>query len=339
MNNSNRILIIDDDESGLKSLEEIIRSLEHEPMAFQNVDDALVKLDAEVDLIILKAKLNQTVPEVDGFQVVQQIRNNPYGKNIPIIMLIDSGSQNQRLRTLESGASDYINKPPDQAELQVRMTSLLKLKKAQDAANKANRRTYKAYLETITSLAVAAEYKDEDSIYHTKRIARYSALFARALKLSKSDVRRVGLATTLHDVGKIGVPDTIRLKKDKYTDEERKMMEQHTIIGARILSTSKSELLYAGRVVALSHHEKWDGTGYPNGLVGADIPLWGRICAVADMFDALITDRPYKEAVSYDKALEIIKEERGKHFDPKIVDLFVDNFDEMVTIHKEYSDK
>jgi len=189
-----------------------------------------------------------------------------------------------------------------------------------------------AHLDTITRLVLAAEYKDEDTATHIRRMSHYAALLARRAKLPESEVDTMLLTSSMHDVGKIGIPDAILLKPGKFDRDEFDIMKQHTTLGAKMLNGSPSRLLQAGKVIALSHHEKWDGSGYPHGLAGEEIPLWGRICAIADVFDALTSPRPYKQAYSIEKARNILLEGRGSHFEAKLVDLFLEDFDEVTAI-------
>lgn len=189
-----------------------------------------------------------------------------------------------------------------------------------------------AHLDTLHRLALAAEYKDKETVLHILRMSRYCAILARGLHLPPSDVEIILHASPVHDVGKIGIPDAILLKPGKLDREEWILMKQHATIGAHILSGSRSRLVQVGQIIAKSHHEKWDGSGYPEGLAKENIPLWGRICAVADVFDALTSKRPYKEAFSNEKAFKILKEERGKHFDPRIIDVFFEQLDDVLAI-------
>jgi putative two-component system response regulator len=197
---------------------------------------------------------------------------------------------------------------------------------------RANQDLEEAYLDTIHRLVLAAEYKDEDTGGHIIRMSRYSALIAEKLNLPAKEVKNILYASPMHDIGKIGIPDSILMKPGKLTEEEFTTMKTHTIIGANLLAYSKSEILRYGEEVAISHHEKWNGQGYPQGLSGDRIPLVGRITGLADVFDALTSKRPYKEAFSLEKAVDIIKKERGQHFDPDLVDVFLNNITEIATI-------
>ncbi|HXG30439.1 MAG TPA: HD domain-containing phosphohydrolase [Thermodesulfobacteriota bacterium] len=352
-----RILIVDDEEPNRELLKSILDSLGHDSETAADGFEALAKYKLDIDLVLLDVNM----PGMDGFTVVRRIREDPDCSSVPILMVTALTSKNDRLRAVEAGANDFITKPIDVTELKVRMASLLRMKEAQDAIKrhqeelertvekrtaylrqsldnlaKAHRATYEAHLDTIRCLAVAAEYKDENTGTHINRMSHYTALLAQGLNLPPNEVELILHASKMHDVGKIGIPDSILLKPGKLTEEEMEIMKQHTIIGARILEGSLSEILQAGKVMALSHHEKWDGSGYPKGLSGKDIPLWGRICAVADVFDAITSDRPYHKAMPNEKAYEILREERGRHFDPGIIDVFFDRIEEVLKIQERY---
>jgi putative two-component system response regulator len=196
-----------------------------------------------------------------------------------------------------------------------------------------------ASLDTIHRLSRAAEYRDEDTGAHIKRMSQYSAAVARKMGLNEETVEIILYATPMHDVGKIGIPDHILLKPGKLDPDEWQIMKQHTIIGAQILQGSDAEFIKLAKVIALTHHEKWDGSGYPKGLRGSKIPLAGRITAIADVFDALTTKRPYKEPFSLEKSFGIIKQSRGNHFDPGVVDAFFATEDEILSIREKYKDE
>jgi len=197
------------------------------------------------------------------------------------------------------------------------------LKKSVTALKVVHKELHEAYRDTIHRLAVAAEYRDNDTGNHIKRIGQYSALIAKVYGLPEIEVQNIRYAAPMHDVGKIGIPDNILYKKGKLTHEEFEIMKTHCTIGAKILSNSHSRILQFAESIALTHHEKWNGKGYPRGLSGKEIPLEGRIIALADVFDALNSKRPYKEAYSVEMSVEIIKKDRCKHFDPELVDLFL----------------
>jgi putative two-component system response regulator len=196
----------------------------------------------------------------------------------------------------------------------------------------ANLELQKAYLDTIHRLVIAAEYRDEDTGDHIIRIGRYSALIAEKLGMPDLNPKDMLYAAPMHDIGKIGIPDHILLKPGILTDEEFDIVKTHTTIGAKILSNSSAKIIMLAEQIALSHHERWDGQGYPNGRSGKDIPLAGRIVAVADVFDALTSKRPYKETFPVEVALDIMKKERWQHFDPDVLDIFLTNMDEVLKI-------
>jgi putative two-component system response regulator len=276
-------------------------------------------------------------------------------------MVTALSSKEDRIRAVEVGANDFISKPVDMTEVHVRTASLLRMKHAQDAVKSyqadlevkvaertadlrksleetvtAQQKTREAHLDTLHRLTVAAEYKDEDTAEHIKRMSSYCAIIAGSLHMPQEEIDLLYHTSSMHDIGKIGTPDSVLLKPGKLTPEEWEIMKQHTISGAKILHNSPSKLLQSGRIIALAHHEKWDGSGYPVGLAGKDIPLWGRICSVADVFDALTSARPYKKAFSNEDALRIMKEGRGKHFEPGLIDLFMENLDEVLVIQEKY---
>lgn len=196
-----------------------------------------------------------------------------------------------------------------------------------------------AYKETILRLSHAAEYKDKETYNHIIRVGLYAEIMGRGLGLEEEVCKNLAVAAPLHDVGKIGIPDAILLKPGPLTEEEWEIMKKHTIIGYEILKGSKSELLQMAALIALEHHEKWDGSGYPYGKKGKEISLWGRITAIADVCDALLSKRPYKDAWNSEKVYEYLKGQSGKHFDPEILNIFLKNYDEVLRIKEEYKDE
>lgn len=197
---------------------------------------------------------------------------------------------------------------------------------------------HEAYLDSIHRLSIAAEYKDDDTAMHIQRMSRYSAIIAAGLGLSPAEVEQIRYAAPMHDIGKIGIPDAILLKPGKLTPEEFKIMQKHTLYGAKILENAKSDVLRLSEVIALNHHEKWDGTGYPRGVKAAAIPLSARIVALADVFDALTQKRCYKPAFPVDQSLSIIKQGSGTHFDPKVLQSFLDNLDKILAVMAQFKD-
>ena len=228
----------------------------------------------------------------------------------------------------------YKTEKEKRKELEAANQELMKyaddLNKTTSELNVARQELQEARIDIIYRLVLAAEYKDEDTGDHIVRMSHYSALIAEKLGLEAKDVKNIFYAAPMHDIGKIGIPDDILVKPGKLTDEEFNIMKTHTTIGAQILANSKSEILNVAEQIALSHHEKWNGKGYPQGLSGDKIPLVGRIASIADVFDALTSSRPYKEPYPAEVAFEIIKKERGQHFDPDVADVFLENIDQVL---------
>jgi len=304
------------------------------------------------------------MPGMDGFAVTTTIRKMPEFADLPIVMVTALSAKGDRLKAVEAGANDFVAKPIDSTELGVRMASLLRMKKYHDELKDyqehlsqmvaertsalraalgdlehARQATVQAHMETIHKLSAAAEYKDEDTASHIMRMSRYCAAIATAHGMNEDEVDLILNSSPMHDIGKMGIPDAILLKPGKLDEEEWEVMRRHTIIGASILRGGSSKYLDAGADIALSHHEKWDGSGYPRGLAGEDIPLCGRICALADVFDALTTKRPYKNALSNERALEIMAAGRGSHFDPALYDLFLENLDQVLAIQQSFKEE
>ena len=354
-----RVLVVDDQPDTRKSLQRILANLGYQTETAQDGLEALAKIELDIDLVLLDAEM----PGMDGFAVTRRIRQDPRLIDLPIIMITGLGDKEDRLRAVEAGVNDFISKPFEIHELRLRSQWLLKLKDASDLLKRhqadlertvkkrtgalrraleemasAQRRTHDAHLDTIRRLVIAAEYKDRDTAAHIERIGRFSEVIARALKLSPGQIETIRHAAPMHDVGKIGIPDAILLKPGKLTTDEWEIMKQHAVMGARILHNSPSDVLQAGEQIALSHHEKWDGSGYPNGLRGEAIPLGGRICAVADVFDALTSHRHYRDALPNDTVYDMIEAQAGRHFDPDIAAAFVGSQREVDAIQQECRD-
>jgi putative two-component system response regulator len=355
-----RVLVIDDDD-GIRNITRIlVEGLGHDVEAARDGIEGLAKLQLGVDLVLLDV----VMPGLDGFEVCRRIRQDPAGRDVPVIMVTTLATREHRLYAVEAGANDFIAKPVEETELRVRATSLLKLKATQDELKRyhshletmceertvslrkalehmaeAQRTAYQAQLETVERLAILAEYKDKVTGRHIQRMSEYSAAIARGMNLPHGEVELILHASRMHDVGKIAVPEASLRKPCELDVEEWKVMRQHSVIGSRILENSSSHILQAGRVIALNHHERWDGGGYPSGLSGGDIPLWGRICAVADVFDAVTSERPYKPAFPNEEALQLLRDGKGKHFDPKVVDVFFECLEEILAIQEKFKDR
>ena len=355
-----RILVVDDEISNRQLLAEVIEAFGYEVVTAACGASALEILDTSFDLVLLDVLM----PEMDGLTLVRKIRGRFDVNDLPIIVVTGLAGKKCRLEAVEAGANDFVAKPVDTTELRVRMRSLLKMKEAQDGIKQyqvrleemvrvrtkaltssveslslARRTTKEAHRETIRCLAMAAEYRNADVANHIMRMSEYSALIARNLGLSHTEVEMVLEASPMHDIGKIGIADAILLKPGKLSLSEWGEMKAHAGIGAHILNSSTSNLIQAGSLIAMTHHEKWDGSGYPRGISGTNIPLLGRICAVADVFDALTTARPYKKAFSIQDALAIMQAMRGKHFDMRVFDAFVQEMKDVRAIYHCYRGK
>ena len=313
MDESRRMLVVDDELLNRKVLEGFLKRMGHQAVVAKSGPEAIELLDASIDLVLLDVMM----PGMNGFEVCAAIREGHACSDVPIIMVTALSGNQDRLRAVEVGANDFIAKPIDKTELRVRTDSMLRMKDARDQVKRyqgeleemvrvrtqalelalenlreLQKATTAAHLETVHCLSYAAEYKDEDTAMHILRMSHYSALIAKRLGRPRNEVELLLHASPMHDVGKIGIPDAILLKPGKLDAREWEIMKQHTVIGERILGDSSAELLQLGSLIAISHHERWDGSGYPNGLAGEDIPLCGRICAIADVFDALTSKRP-----------------------------------------------
>ena len=355
-----RVLIVDDEELNRELLAAQVELLGHTWEEARSGTEAIALLHERFDLLLVDGMM----PGMDGFELTCRIRAQDKNGDVPIIMVTALNSREDRLKAVEAGANDFITKPVDRYELQVRTESLLKMKAAQDAVKNhqsdlehivasrtadlqnamnevvlGRQQIYEAQLDTIHRLALAAEHRDEHTASHIHRVSHYCGLLAWALDLSADETEHLQQGSIMHDVGKIGVPDSILLKEGRLSNAEREVMQQHTIIGADILRGSSSKLLQIGEIIALTHHERWDGTGYPQGLKGEQIPLHGRICAVADVYDALTSQRPYKKAFARHEARQILCQGYGTHFDPQILDLFLANFEVVEVIQDRYGER
>jgi response regulator RpfG family c-di-GMP phosphodiesterase len=298
------------------------------------------------DLVVL----DYMMPGLDGLALIKALRQSPRSTEVPILMLTASHDDEVRYEALSRGANDFLTKPVDRIEFLARVRNLLALRRAQrDLAEKAERlqaeveRATKEVIErendTIFRLSRAAEYRDPETGAHVLRMAHYSKLIAQRLGLPEVFQDLLFHSAPMHDIGKVGTPDNILLKPGKLTDDEMVIMRQHAEIGHEILRDSPSPVLQMAAIIALSHHERFDGSGYPQGLVGHDIPLAGRIVAVADVFDALTSERPYKRAWPVEEAVKYMRDQAEKHFDPSCVDVFFSDLNEVLRIRQTFSDE
>ncbi|NMM38422.1 MAG: response regulator [Glaciimonas sp.] len=341
------VLIVDDDQTNLSLFSYMLKTIpDVTPIEVSSSIKALdwCKVHAP-DLVLL----DYMMPYMDGLQFLQAFRALPGKAEIPVIMVTADVQTAVRHQALQMSANDFLTKPVNTIELRARVTNLLALRKAQlqlasradwldEEIAKATREVVARERDVIHRLSRAAEYRDPETGAHLLRMAHYSRLLAANLGLSEVEQDLIRDAAPMHDIGKVGIADNILLKPGRLTDDEMTIMRTHPQIGADILQGSTSPLLQAAATIALTHHEKYDGSGYPNGLKAEQIPLHGRIIAVADVFDALTSVRPYKKAWELDRAVALIRDGAGSHFDPICAQAFLKDWDAVLHIHSEYRD-
>jgi putative two-component system response regulator len=334
------VLIVDDTPENIEILAAIlkddykIRIATNGPLALK-----IAQMMPLPDLILLDIMM----PGMDGYEVCDKLQAHPNTAHIPIIFVTAKISIKDEIYGLKKGAVDYISKPitPEIAQQRVATHIALGNQKRElyYQVKKKTEEINRTKLAVIQRLGRAAEFKDNETGMHVMRMANYSYLLAKACGMSEEDSETLREAAPMHDIGKIGIPDNVLLKTGKLNGEEWDIMKTHVNMGAEILGNCEgSELLEMAKIVALTHHEKWDGSGYPNGLKGDKIQLIGRICAIADVFDALTSERPYKKAWTVEDAFNLIKENAGSHFDPQLARLFLDLKPQVIAIKDQFSD-
>ena len=341
------ILVVDDEEANVRLIEKILHS-----KGFKNVICTQKPLEVMTlltehhsDLLILDLNM----PLMDGYDVMEKIKQLPKKHMPSILVLTAQDMQDFRQRALDSGARDYVTKPFDMNELISRVRNLLEVQMAHKYMRNQNeileqkvwQRTqdlHKTRLQVVYHLGRAAEYRDNETGLHIIRMSEISALLGKKAGMSDYECELLLHASPMHDIGKIGIPDNILLKPGKLNEKEWRVMQTHAQIGADILSGDDSDLMKMAHDIALTHHEKFNGEGYPNNLQGDAIPLVGRITAIADVFDALTSQRPYKKEWAIEKTIELIKQESSKHFDPELVSLFIEILPGVLEIKEKYSE-
>ncbi|HLO98913.1 MAG TPA: HD domain-containing phosphohydrolase [Fimbriimonas sp.] len=328
------VVIFDDEPANVLLLERLL-----EQLGYQNVKGFTDPIEgweyiqsAPTDLLLLDLQM----PRLTGFEVLERLKNqDEEGVFLPVMVLTADATVNTKRQALSLGAHDFLTKPFEAFEVALRVKNLLRVRLAYKRLETENngleakvlRRTAeleRTQFEIIERLAAATEYRDDDTHAHTHRVGELASIIAKIMGLDAQFVHDINFAAQLHDVGKIGVSDTILLKPGKLTEEEYEIMKKHTVMGANILKGGSTSVMRMAEEIALTHHERWDGKGYPHGLAGEDIPMSGRIVSVVDVWDALTHSRPYKEAWPQEKALNMILENAGTQFDPKVAQAFVD---------------
>jgi two-component system, response regulator RpfG len=345
----NTVVIIDDLFSSRLLLAEIVRQIDGK-LNLELFDTPSRALEFcrnnRVDMILTDYKL----PEFDGVQLVRQLRALPHCVDVPIVVITVVDDRRVRYEALEAGATDFLIKPLDEHETRARCANLLELRRhkivlsdqarvLQYQVDKSIAEIHERELETLSKLAKAGEFRDRTTGNHLARMAKYSTLIGTNLGLASETVHVLEFAAPMHDIGKIGIPDSILLKGGPLTPEQDVVMKNHSRIGYDILKGSPSKYLSMGAIIALGHHEKYDGSGYPTGMHGEDIPIVARVVAVADVFDALVSERPYKHAWTVEDGFAYLLSQKGKHFDASVVDAFLANTDRVRDIQGQYADK
>lgn len=355
MNEKLTILAVDDVELNLRLVQAMLFPLgEFDYLEARNGREALgiLERNRDVDLVLLDLEM----PVMDGFEVLSVMKRTEGLRDIPVIVV--TADRCELHKTLAMGANDFVAKPFDPEELRLRVMNHVRSKKLGELARNMNeileqevvRKTSalrsalelsrKAEFEISLRLGLAAEFRDLETGMHIRRISSLSCALAQLAGLSDHECELLRHAAPLHDVGKIGIPDSILLKTARLDPTEQELMKTHTLIGGKILSAADEfPVIEAGRIVAMQHHEKWDGSGYPYGLSGTDIHIFGRIVMIADVFDALTSDRPYKKTFSLQQSEEIMRDGRGVFFDPALLDLFVNNLPVFIDIKEKYRDR
>jgi two-component system, response regulator RpfG len=339
----NTVLIIDDLFSSRLLIAEIVRQIDPKLNLelFDTPSRALeYARNNRVDMVLTDFKL----PEFDGIELIKQIRGFAHCVDIPMVVITVVDDRQVRYNALEAGATDFLIKPLDEHETRARCSNLLELRRhkivlsdqarvLQYQVDKSVAEIHERELETLSKLAKAGEFRDRTTGNHLTRMAKYSGLTGQHLGLGAEMVHVLEVAAPMHDIGKIGIPDSVLIKEGPLSPAEQEVMRTHPRIGYDILKGSPSKYLSMGSIIALGHHEKYDGTGYPNGLHGDDIPIVARVVAVADVFDALVNERPYKRAWPIGEGFDYLRSQRGKHFDPKCVDAFLADTEKIEAVY------
>ncbi|GAA0678021.1 response regulator [Rheinheimera tangshanensis] len=326
MTEKQSLLLVDDEPTNLRVLRTVLQE-QYRLLFAKSGEEALQLLEKEhADLILLDVMM----PGLTGFDVCARLKANPLTCAIPVIFVTALKDEMDETKGFEVGAVDYITKPISPAVVRARVKTHLSLVQAQELKQ--------TRLQVIQRLGRAAEYKDNETGLHVMRMSHYAQVLALAYGFSEQKAEDLLHAAPMHDIGKIGIADSILLKPGKLTVEEYQEMQKHPLIGAEIIGDCESDLLKMAKAVALYHHEKWDGTGYPFGLSGEQIPIEARIVALSDVFDALTSARPYKQAWTIEATLQHIRAQKGLHFEPVLVDLLEQNLQQILEIKQRWAE-
>lgn len=342
-----RIMVVDDNQTNVVLLTKLLEAEGYQHV--EGVTDSrevvgLYEKEA-YDLVLLDIRM----PHLDGYEVMDALKAISNGDFPPIMVLTAQTDMDTKLKALDAGAQDFLHKPFDRVEALTRIRNMIEVrllhkqvrKQNEELERKVQERTQEledTRLEVVHRLGRAAEYKDNETGMHVVRMSKIAEILGTAMGMSDEDAKLLLHASPMHDIGKIGIPDGILLKPGKLDPDEWEVMKTHAMIGAEILGDHASPLMQMARQVAMTHHEKWDGSGYPKGLKGEEIPLVGRVTAVADVFDALTSERPYKKGWPIEEATQFIKDQSGSHFDPTVVEKFCEHLDKIVEIRQTHRD-
>lgn len=329
------IMIIDDSKTIIRVLNSLLKNKVNKDLNIvecSSGEEALEKFkndNINIDLILLDVVMNG----MDGYETCENLKSNPKTEDITIMFLTSKNEEKDIIKGFEVGGVDYIFKPFREAEFIARVQLQLKLIefKKQEFEN--------IQSEVLLKVGEIGESRSKETANHVKRVAEYSYLLAKLYGLEEKEAKILYNASPMHDIGKVSIPDSILNKPSSLTNDEYKIMQDHATAGYELFKDSKGEILKAASIVAHEHHEKFNGKGYPRGIQGEEIHIFGRITALVDVFDALGSDRVYKEAWKFKKIMKLFKEERGEHFDPKLVDLFLENSDKFKEIRNNLKDK
>jgi len=327
-----KIMVVDDSKTIRMILNKTLFEsipLVSEVILCESGQEALDKLEKiEVDLVLLDVIMEG----LNGYDVCQKIKANPKTEELSVIFLTSKSKQEDILHGFEVGGVDYVSKPFNKAELIARVKTQLELVYLK------NKEIEKTQSEVIFKMGEIAELRSKETGNHVKRVANYCAILGKLYGLDEDMCNDLELASPMHDIGKVAIPDSILNKPSKLDADEINQMREHTTLGYEMFKNSTKSILKTASIVAYEHHEKYDGTGYPRGISGENIHIYGRIIAVADVFDALGSDRVYKKAWENDKIIDYFVTEKGKHFDPHLVDIFLDNIDKFIEVQKMFND-
>ena len=322
-----QLLVVDDEPANLQVLRHILQE-DYRLLFAKDGAKALELAAREKPELIL---LDVMMPGMTGYQVCAQLKATPATSAIPVIFVTALADVEDEAQGFAVGAVDYITKPVSPAIVKARVRTHLSLVRVEELRE--------TRLQIVQRLGLAAEYKDNETGLHVIRMSHYSRVLALAAGFSEAQAEELLNAAQMHDVGKIGIPDAVLRKPGKLDGEEWEVMKQHAQIGADIIGEHPSGLLRMAREIALNHHEKWDGSGYPRGIGGAEIPVEARIIAIADVFDALTSERPYKKAWSVEAAVQLLREQSGRHFDPELVELFLGQLPAILEIKERWAER